>query len=146
MNGRLHARAVSPLLLVASLLVQPSPSLHAQSSAPIEGVQATDAAIAPLEPGTVLTRELADGESHEYRVTLAAGLYAMVAVEQRSINVTITVFDAAGKQIADANATGIGEVEKASFIADAAGTYRVRVWSSNSKAPRGTYEIGRAHV
>src|SRR2546422_5047540 len=109
----MKARSVLRLLLVASLLVQASSSLHAQSPAPAGSVQAAGAVILPLEPGTALTRDLAGGEWHEYRVVLGASLYAMVSVEQRSINVTITVFDADRKRIADANVTGIGEVQKA---------------------------------
>src|SRR5262245_17705007 len=40
-----------------------------------------------LELGKTVSRELAGGQAHSYRITLAAGEYLRVVVEQRGIDV-----------------------------------------------------------
>src|SRR5262245_16891409 len=54
--------------------------------------QATQQEAMPLELGKPIERELAGGQSHAYQITLAAGQYLNVVVEQRGIDVVVTLF------------------------------------------------------
>src|SRR5262245_38954917 len=47
--------------------------------------RATQPEAIPLELGKPIERELAGGQSHAYQITLAAGQYLNVVVEQRGI-------------------------------------------------------------
>src|SRR5262249_52731299 len=91
--------------------------------------------------GKPIERELAGGEAHSYRLTLAAGQYAQVAVDQRRINVSLSAFDPAGKKIVEADIYRIGETEIVSLVAETSGTYRLEVRAPDKSAPRGRYEI-----
>src|SRR5215475_9440611 len=63
--------------------------------------QATQRESIPLELGKPIERELAGGQSHAYQITLAAGQYLDVVVEQRGIDVVATLSGPDGKQIAE---------------------------------------------
>src|ERR1043166_4866966 len=52
-----------------------------------------------LEVGQLITRELSPGQSHSYQVSLAAGQYAHVLVEQKGIDVVVKLFAPDGKLI-----------------------------------------------
>jgi len=94
-----------------------------------------------LEPGKPIQRELRGGESHSYRLMVAAGQYALVAVDQRRINVVVSAFGPNGEKITEADSFGIGESESVSLIAEKSASYRLEVRSPDKNAPEGTYEI-----
>jgi CHAT domain-containing protein/Tfp pilus assembly protein PilF len=94
-----------------------------------------------LESAKPIERELAGGETHAYQLTLAAGQYARVVVDQRRINVALSAFDPEGKKIVEADGFSIGESEEVSLVAERAGTYRLLVQSPDKTAPKGRYEI-----
>lgn len=94
-----------------------------------------------LEPGTPVGRRLAGGEAHFYRLTLAAGQYARVVVDQQRINVTVLAFDSDGKKLVEADLFGIGDSELVSFVAEASASYRLEVRASDQTALEGRYEI-----
>jgi len=52
-----------------------------------------------LEEGKPFERKLAGGESHSYQLNLTAGQYARVIVEQKGIDVVVSVFGPDGKLI-----------------------------------------------
>jgi CHAT domain-containing protein len=94
-----------------------------------------------LEVGQPIEREIAGGEAHTYRLTLAVGQYAQVLVDQRRINILLSAFDSDGKKMVEADGFGIGESELASFVAETATAYRLEVRSPDKAAPKGRYEI-----
>src|SRR5262245_23545347 len=59
-----------------------------------------------LEPGKAIERELASGERHDYRITLAAGEFACIAVEQRGIDVTVSLLTANGEKVEERGLNG----------------------------------------
>ncbi|MGH9837545.1 MAG: tetratricopeptide repeat protein [Blastocatellia bacterium] len=120
-------------------------SAFAQTSATNAAQAAQDAL--PLEPGKPITRELAGGQSHPYRITLDAGQYLNVVVEQRGIDVVVTLFGPDDKQIAefDAEIRRHGQ-EIVSQVAEAAGSYRLNVQAKQKEAPAGHYEIRVAEL
>ena len=109
--------------------------LCAQTGSPLAGGST------PLEPGKRIERELAGGQSHEYRFTLKADQYAKVLVEQTSIGVNIAVSAPDGKLLFEANSAANGSDATAELIGDSTGDYRVRVMSSDPTAPAGRYGI-----
>ena len=54
-----------------------------------------------LEPGKPISRELSGGEVHSYQIVLTARQFLHVAVDQRGINLIVTLFDPNGKRIAE---------------------------------------------
>src|SRR5947209_3865745 len=96
-----------------------------------------EADVRALEPGRPIERDLAAGEAHSYTLTLAAGQYAQVVVDQRGINVAVSAFDAGGKKIVEADGFPVGESESISLVAEASTTYRLEVRSSDKTAPKG---------
>jgi len=94
-----------------------------------------------LETGKPIEQGLAGGEAHAYQLTLEAGQYAQVTVEQRRINVAMSVFDSDGKKLAEADMFGIGETELVSLVAETSATYRLEVRSPDKAVPKGSYEI-----
>ncbi len=96
----------------------------------------------PLEPDQPIERELAGGQSHAYRLTLGAGQYLEVAVEQRGIDVLVKLTGADGKLLAqfesDSRSQGRETVAR---VVDAAGEYRLLVEARQRGAPAGRYAI-----
>ncbi len=94
-----------------------------------------------LEPDQPLEREFAGGQVHPYRLTLAAGQYARIVIDQKGINIALWVFDPDGNKIAESDLFFIGDVELFTLVAETPGTYRVEVRSSYDAAPKGRYQI-----
>src|SRR5262245_53012259 len=93
-----------------------------------------------LEMGKPIERELAGGEAHAYQLPLTAGQYAEVIVDQRRINIALSVVDVVGKQLIEVDGFSMGEVELAGFIAGSSSIYRLEVRSTDKAAPKGRYE------
>ncbi len=53
----------------------------------------------PLETGKPIERELAGGQQHLYQLSLSAGQYLHVVVEQRGIDVVVTLFGPTGQKL-----------------------------------------------
>ena len=64
-----------------------------------QGQQQSD--IRDLEPGRPIERELAVNKSHAYRTTLKAGEYINVVVEQKGLDVVVTLFGTDRKKIVE---------------------------------------------
>jgi CHAT domain-containing protein/tetratricopeptide (TPR) repeat protein len=94
-----------------------------------------------LSIGAPVERELSGGQTHLYRITLSAGQFALVQVEQRGAEVVLTANGPDGKEFAlvDLRIGGTG-VEPLALGADAAGEYILKVISRNPKAAPGRYE------
>lgn len=75
-----------------------------------------------LEPGRPIERELAGGQSHAYQVTLRAGQYLNVVVEQRGIDVVEVLFGPDGSQLLEVDGySGARGLETVTWIATADG-------------------------
>jgi CHAT domain-containing protein/Tfp pilus assembly protein PilF len=94
-----------------------------------------------LEPGKVIERRLAGGESHPYVFTLQAGQSARVAVDQRAIGVVIAIRGPDGNQVSTAHSTTTSGPVVVELIADTSGGYAVQVSASVPTAPTGGYTI-----
>lgn len=95
-----------------------------------------------LEPGKPIEREMAGGQSHTYRITLAKGQYLNVVLDQRGIDVVVQLLAPDGKQVAefDSEIRRQGQ-ETVSHVAEVAGSYRLNVQVKQKEVPAGGYEI-----
>ena len=80
-----------------------------------------------LKPGQPIEDELAVNKSHAYRATLKAGEYISVVVEQKGIDVAVTLFGTDGKKIADVDIVPANEKESISLVGEASGEYVLEV-------------------
>jgi len=96
----------------------------------------------PLEPGKPVERGLVGGQSHDYRITLAAGQYLYLVVEQRGIDVVATLLEPDGKKVIEVNShDGPQGSELVSVIVEVTGIFRLEVRSPEKDAAVGRYEI-----
>lgn len=95
-----------------------------------------------LEPDKPIEQELAGGNTHLYRVSLAAGQFVDVTADQRGIDVVLILLGPDGKQLLEVDSpNGSRGRESLSFLADIAGDYRIEVRSLEKNAAAGRYEI-----
>jgi tetratricopeptide (TPR) repeat protein len=100
-----------------------------------------------IEPGKPIEREIRGGESHVYEISLQAGQYLKAIVDQRGIDVKVTVTGADGKRMFEFNAEGRKQgQETIEAVAEAAGTYRLSVEPPDKQAAAGRYEIRLAEL
>jgi hypothetical protein len=84
-----------------------------------------------LEPGKAIERELSGGQSHFYRVGMAAGQYLQVVVNQQGIDALVALFTPDGKKISEVDSNPVIEgSETVLTIAEVAGAYLIEVRSS----------------
>ncbi len=96
----------------------------------------------PLEAGKPIEREIAGGQKHYYTITLEAGQYLHLVVDQRGIDVIVTLFGPGKKRIIKIDSPhGMRGPEPVFAIAETSGTYRLEVQSLENNAPAGRYEV-----
>src|SRR5438552_1322147 len=94
-----------------------------------------------LVPGQPVERQIAGGETHTYRITLHAGQFMRVVLEQKAIGVTLVLAAPDGKQVLEVNLTPAGALESLSAEARASGDYRLTVRAGGSAAIVGSYQV-----
>src|SRR5215831_1119233 len=137
------------LLLCLFLLVEsaarafaPSPRLFAQGSTGPNPIVQGEKDVRPLEPGKPIERELAGGQSHAYQITLSAGQFMKVIVEQRGIDVVVGLLGPDAKQIMEFDSEIRSQGQETVWqVAEVAGSYRLNVKAKHKGAPAGGYEI-----
>jgi erythromycin esterase len=81
-----------------------------------------------LAPGAPVERSIADGQTHQYAVELAADTVLFAEVDQLGADVTATTFGADGSQLGTFDSpTGAKGTEHVRIDANQAGTYRLDV-------------------
>jgi tetratricopeptide (TPR) repeat protein len=144
-------RVISSLAVFAALvtLVAWAQPLSASALRPAHGShllrpsrdQQTDKAIPTLELGKPVERELSGGQSHSYRVLLAAGQYLHVVVDQRGIDVVVGLYGPDAKKLTEVDSpNGTQGPERVSWITETKGVYRLEVRSLQKEALMGKYE------
>jgi CHAT domain-containing protein len=98
--------------------------------------------IRQLVPGRPIVRDLAGLQSHSYQMTLAAGQYVRVVVDQRGIDVVVKLIGPDGKQIKEFDAdSSVQGREIVSWVTEEAGSYRLDAGAKNKAATAGQYVI-----
>lgn len=96
----------------------------------------------PLPAGPGIEQDLAGGQSHSYKISVAANQYLQVVIEQRGINLIATLFDSQNKEVLRAdNPSGAHGPIYLLAISPAAADYRVEVRSTEKWANAGRYRI-----
>lgn len=122
--GRIPALALLPLLISASLTARAQGPTSLQINTPIE-------------------RTISAGQSHEFTVTLEENAWIQFAVEQRGVDVVVKVFAPSGRSLGEFDSpNGDDGPEHVSFVATAAGIYRINVGPLDQNDSRsGRYQI-----
>jgi len=94
-----------------------------------------------LEPEKVIEQTIAAGEAHSYSMTLAAGMYGSVELNQKGQNLSLTIFAADGRQLRTADLASVGFSEEISLCAQDATTYRVEVKAAAKPVRTGSYTL-----
>ncbi|HEU4766600.1 MAG TPA: PPC domain-containing protein, partial [Pyrinomonadaceae bacterium] len=97
-----------------------------------------------LQTGTPIEREMAVGQVHSFIVTSPEDSFVQIAVEQRGIDVVVSVFSPAGKKLGEYDSpTGTEGTENVSFTAIEKGTYRIQVTplERDQDTPAGRFQI-----
>ena len=97
--------------------------------------------VRPLVPGQPLERDMASGQTHTYQITLRAGQFMRVVVEQKGIDVAVALVAPDGKQVGEADFTGAFEQESLSHEAATDGGYQMVVRATVETATKGTYDV-----
>lgn len=128
---------------LASLLL----SVNAANSPPQSGASPAQpqeqANASPLVVGQPVARDLRGGERHSYQIRLNAGQYARLLLDQKGIDVVLTLSGTDGKQLveADNNLSGVSGMESVSIVAEVGGDYLLNVSSLEQDASAGRYEL-----
>lgn len=94
-----------------------------------------------IEPGKPIERELAADQAHSYQLTLDAGQYLRLVVEQRGIDVVVTLFGPDGQKLTEVDSpNGAQGPEPILLVTKTAGSYRLEVRSLDKDAAAGRYE------
>ena len=97
-----------------------------------------------LEPSKPLERVLNSNETHNYQITLQAGQYLHVIVEQKGIDVEVILYSPDGKQLTISNSfNGASGPEPISVIAPVSGNYQLKVrrFEEQENPETGRYEV-----
>jgi hypothetical protein len=135
--------AISSLALVCLGLSAPANPQAAPANASKE-----KRAVIRLEPGTPIEKELAGGATDTDEIQVGTGQFLHVVVDQKGIDVALTLYGPNGKQIATMDSpNGTYGPEKISAIAVTVGLFRLVIAPRDKHAPNGKYtlEIRQIH-
>jgi CHAT domain-containing protein/Tfp pilus assembly protein PilF len=108
----------------------------------VKGAAQGDSQTQQLEPGKSIERELTGGQLHSYRITMTAGQYLQLVVDQRGIDVVVVVAAPSGQKMIEVDSpNGTAGPEIVEAVAEATGTYGIEVRSLEKAAQPGRYEI-----
>lgn len=94
-----------------------------------------------LAPGEVVKRWMEAGATHAFELTLGAGQFAQIVVEQRGVDVEVKVWAPGGELLIEMDSpNGFYGRETVSVVAVVAGHYQIKVYSDKTYPP-GDYEL-----
>ncbi|MCM3903641.1 MAG: CHAT domain-containing tetratricopeptide repeat protein [Pyrinomonadaceae bacterium] len=132
-KSRTSERFIQQTWLVVALLLCLQPAALARGS-----INQEQNEVRELEPGRMVEREIAGGESHKYKFTLQAGQFVRVVVEQKKIDVALKIAAPDGEQLIEANFGEVGELESLSAEAAAGGEHQLTIRANGAA---GSYRV-----
>jgi CHAT domain-containing protein/Tfp pilus assembly protein PilF len=93
-----------------------------------------------LEPGKLIEQTIAAGETHSYMLTLPPGMYGLIELEQKGINLSLVLL-VDGQKTSTADLVGPGLPEQISLIAQGATKYSVEIRVKEKLRGRGSYVL-----
>ncbi|MFN7948887.1 MAG: CHAT domain-containing tetratricopeptide repeat protein [Blastocatellia bacterium] len=95
-----------------------------------------------LNPGVSTESDLKGGETHTYQVALTSGQFFHLVVEQKGIDVMLTLSGPDGQQLCQVDSlNGSDGPEPVVIVAEKTGTHRITVAATDEKAVAGRYAI-----
>ena len=126
----------------AVLLMAGTVALSAQHSAGTPRAAVPRAESTQLVPGARVERDLSGGQSHTYRVAVAAGDFLRITIEQKGIDIAATVVRPDGRQLIAVDAADEDfRPETIVAIADVSGMHTIAVRPAPAAGPGGRYAI-----
>ncbi len=96
----------------------------------------------PLEPGRPVEREILGGQTHSYRVSLNAGQYLRVMVDQKGVDVAMTLFGPDEARLAEIILPHTLQGRKVIIaVTEVSGNHRLELRSQKKDAAAGRYEV-----
>jgi CHAT domain-containing protein len=137
-------------LLIAILFIPLTISVKVANARPTPQPQETNQE--PASDHTLLTegfhaeRDLKAGEVHSFKVKLVTGQFLQLIVDQKGIDVTVTLFRPDGSELLKVDSPNSNQgPEPLLLVAETTGDFRLQVGSPN-KASTGRYEIRVTHL
>ncbi|HEU4389138.1 MAG TPA: tetratricopeptide repeat protein [Blastocatellia bacterium] len=127
------AFAMTPATALARPLLSPC-----QSTAAGGTTQTNSTDILPQAP---IDREIKRGDTHSYRIALAADQYLQVSVEQVSINLLVRVSGPRERLLEVDSELLIGKTERVFLVAESEGEYRFELLPAGGLKASGSYRI-----
>ena len=116
--------------------VNQSPSQQSRQSTAPQNAAVTLALDQPVE------REISGGQTQSYQITLAAGQFASVTVQQRGIDVVVRLFAPDNQLIAEVDSDSRTQGQEIlEAVAATPGAYRIEITPRYKSLPPGGYEI-----
>lgn len=131
------------LLLVVTSPLQPNAVCDSIETRPglIDEPQDGGAARS-LEPSTPVEAELSAGQTHVYQLRLRVGQYLRVAVDQKEVDVTATLFGPNNAKLAEVNTRHAFQGQKAIFaLIEQSGNHRLDVTRASRNGAPGRYTV-----
>lgn len=128
-----HPPVTIPISVLRTLLL-----LSVLTPGKLAAQAAADTTTRPITVGSAVVDSLPAAALHAFTVTLESGRFVYGEVEQRTVDVRITVRDPAGDVVRRFNGAPRG-VERIHFDADSAGEYRIELDMTEDSA--GTYAV-----
>jgi CHAT domain-containing protein/tetratricopeptide (TPR) repeat protein len=94
-----------------------------------------------IAPGQSVESRISGGQSHTYQITLQAGQFMRVVLEQKAIDVALVLAAPDGKQVVETNLAPVGGLESLSAEAAASGNYWLTVRAASSVTLAGSYQV-----
>jgi erythromycin esterase len=95
-----------------------------------------------LEAGRTIERDMAAGEIHAYQIALDAGQFLRAIVNQRGVDVVVTVTGPGGQKLSEVDSSnGTNGPEPVTLTAKVAGTYRIEVRPLEKDTKPGRYDV-----
>ena len=102
---------------------------------------AGDTNLLTLELGKPIEREMTASDTHFYQIALITGQFLLAVIDQRGIDVVVTVFDPDGKKISEIDSpNGVQGPEPVNIKANSSGVYRLEIKPLEESATPGRYE------
>lgn len=146
---RIRRTATACLLLLLMAAFLPWDAAHLNGKALPQDALAASGAVengaakgSVLKLGESVERELAGGGVHQYVVALAPDQYVHLIVDQRGIDVAVSVLDPDSKPVAQVDSpNGAQGPEPLELVAETGGDYRIEVRAPDAQAPAGMYSV-----
>ena len=94
-----------------------------------------------------IERRLAGDQTHTYQIALNPGQFVHVVVNQKGIDVVLTLIDPNGRRLVELDRwSDLQGPESVSWIAESSGVYELEIRAASKEAPWGTYEAKIAEL